>query len=221
MKKVLYSLVAFIGFVFIVSLTFKPYNGSFIVKTLPVWLLAVVAYRYRLGGSRGWLLFAGVLWGSVGDIFLDLDPQNYFVFGLGSFLVGHVLYILFFLSGFQLNKLRSGLAAVLIAFSIGMAGLLLPRIQAQDPNLVVPVMVYLTVILCMGLAAVLRQPVSSLSIYGSVVFMLSDSLIALRKFVFVEAVEGTAEGLAFSVAIMFTYYLAQFLIVEGGIRRLN
>jgi uncharacterized membrane protein YhhN len=206
--------------IFIIGLAYKPYSGSFIVKALPIWLLAVVAYRYRLGGSRGWLLFAGVLWGSIGDIFLDLDPQNYFVFGLGAFLVGHVLYILFFVSGFQLNKLRVGLATVLVAFSIGMAVILLPRIEAQDPNLVLPVMVYLTVILCMGLAAVLRQPVSSLSIYGSLVFMLSDSLIALRKFVFVDAVEGTLPGLVFSVAIMFTYYLAQYLIVEGGTRRL-
>src|ERR1043165_1305362 len=65
--------------------------GSVVVKGLSVALLAVIAFR-QLAGSDGWLLAAALLLSALGDVFLGLGGGQWFVYGLGSFLIAHLFY---------------------------------------------------------------------------------------------------------------------------------
>lgn len=76
------------------------------------------------------------------------------------------------------------------------------------------VIVYMVVLLLLVLMAFLRKPYTNnlsyrLFLFGALSFMVSDSLLALNKFY--QSFKMAA------VAIMFTYALAQLLIILGGI----
>ena len=74
-------------------------------------------------------------------------------------------------------------------------------------DLFIPVFVYMTVLLLMGITTLLSQKANKWLIIGGVSFILSDSLIGLDKFY---------QPIPFeSLFIMSTYYLAQFSLVKG------
>ncbi len=66
---------------------------------------------------------------------------------------------------------------------------------------------YLTAITLMGIFAALRAAKNKFTIYGALSFIVSDSIIAVNRFMVpVPAVD---------YIVMVTYYLALFLIVYG------
>jgi len=82
-------------------------------------------------------------------------------------------------------------------------------------NLQIPVMVYALVITLMSLQALFRygytsKPSFILVFCGAISFMISDSLLAINKFMQPLPLSG--------LAIMLTYLLAQYLIVEGVLK---
>lgn len=82
----------------------------------------------------------------------------------------------------------------------------------------IPVMVYASVIVVMTITALLRYGYTSIQSFslvfgGAIMFMISDSLLAVNKFLNPFAYAG--------FWIMATYCLAQFLIVKGIINHLN
>ena len=82
--------------------------------------------------------------------------------------------------------------------------------------MLIPVLFYMLTILTMSTAAYLRKgsvhKISyNLVLLGAVLFMVSDSILALNKFY---------KPLAFShVSIMFTYAIAQLCIVLGMLKQ--
>ena len=82
-------------------------------KTAAVALLAVLAWL--AGGSV--LLVAVLAVSALGDYFLSLDGERNFLFGLGSFLLGHVGYVVLFLPIGREPALPLGMAgtAVMLA----------------------------------------------------------------------------------------------------------
>ncbi len=158
--------------------------------------------------TRGavWLLLA-LLGCLAGDVLL-MFPGN-FVGGLAAFLVGHVFYIALFKQGIPWFAQRSALAATLVLGGCMYAWLW----QAGLPTeLRVPVAVYVLAIALMaaqalGRAHLLRTPAARQVALGACVFMLSDSLLAIDRFV---------APLPFTALwVLSAYYLAQFLIVRG------
>src|ERR1700722_3008394 len=79
------------GLIYLVTQLWQPYPGSFIVKGLSVGPLALLAF---IAGAP--MLGVALALSTLGDILLDLDPERLFVFGLGSFLVAHLVYIFVF-----------------------------------------------------------------------------------------------------------------------------
>lgn len=159
-------------------------------------------------------IIAALLFSWAGDVFL-MFPE-YFLPGLVSFLIAHVFYILAFYENLKGSKPNYPLALPFILYTLALSIFMLPHLD----EMLIPVVIYSFVITVMGVFAVLRKGnVNRKSfIYvlsGAALFILSDSTIALNKFVY----DG---GLPFArVIIMLTYLLAQYLIVAGALYHLE
>ena len=86
--------------------------------------------------------------------------------------------------------------------------------------MMIPVGVYTSVITVMGISAAIRpnsvgKESYALVLSGAVIFMLSDSTIALNKFIY------NGELPYARVVIMVTYLLAQYLIVQGCLKLIS
>ena len=197
--------LAVIALVYLISLSYEPYKGSFIIKSLPVGGLAVLVLLSH-PELAGVLVGAGLLFSAGGDIALALDRQRYFVQGLALFLVAHLFYIAALATSVQ-NLERWSLALLVLVYALLMGLWLYPSLG----KLRGPVMVYMVVIAAMGAAAALRTPFSLTLFFGAVFFILSDSLIAIDKF---------RRPIPYAqYAIMTTYYLGQFLIASNYLYR--
>ncbi len=223
-KQVLILLYLLLSITFIYS----EYNNWSTLEYLTKPLLMVVLLIYfRVSVKDPKDSFAPyIMWALVfamaGDTFLMFangeNGQSYFMLGLGSFLFTHLCYILGFL------KVRSGKSFLLrqpiwvIPFLIYIMALtyyLWPDIPAA---LQVPVAVYSLTIVTMGLVVLnLYQQIPKAAFYlllsGALLFIFSDSIIALSKF-------KSAQLNIFQprLLIMLTYLLGQFLIVAGSLR---
>lgn len=175
---------------------FKPLT-TVLILLLALALPDAVSPLYRV------LIAVGILFSLGGDIFLML-PRDAFVWGLLSFLIAHLFYIGAYVSraGWQLNWL---LLAPFILYVAGLLYLLLPQAGAMR----IPVMLYALVLMTMGwqaaaLWAVMRDIATLLAMVGALLFIASDSILALDKF--------RAPIPQRDLLIMSTYYGALLLI---------
>ncbi len=142
----------------------------------------------------------------VGDVLLMFP--GYFVPGLIAFLIAHVFYIAVFKQGQAWLPWRGALAGTL---AVGGIVYIFVALNGLPVALRVPVAAYVVVISLMaaqaiGRAQVLRDGAALAVALGAGFFMLSDSLLALNKFV-----------LPLPMAplwVLGTYYAAQILIVR-------
>jgi uncharacterized membrane protein YhhN len=188
-----------------------PHLLVIILKTLSVSLLSVAAFR-QMKGTAKYLLASALLLSSLGDFFLALRGEKYFVFGLLAFLTAHLVYITLFWQVMRMkpspaNTVQKVLIAVIVIYSVVMFWWLLP----VSNGLTVPVAVYLAIITLMMLSAILAGKSSWLIPVGAILFMLSDSLIALSRF------KHLIGGLPAHLMIWSLYYIAQYLIFRGVI----
>ncbi len=170
--------------------------------TMVVLFAALVAMDVEDPNVKTWFLVALALC-LVGDVFLML-PQDLFVFGLGSFLLGHIAYVV----GMHVDgvvAVRFGLGVLFVLVAMGVIGLrILAAVRSGDePELTGPVLAYMTVISVMVASAIGTG--RALGVAGAVSFYASDALIAWNRFV--------RETRHHHLAIMVTYHLAQFGLV--------
>jgi uncharacterized membrane protein YhhN len=176
---------------------------DWLIKILPILLLlGLVINHAKLSGSfTGLKMLIGALTFSMaGDIFLAVDRQNLFIFGLGAFFVGHCFYILAFR---PMNLLNRTMAAALIAYGTAVFNWMSPQLGA----LFIPVLAYLSIIMAMAIMAWSSVKKNKWLVLGAMSFVISDSLIGIDKFVSPIPYAG--------LAIMVTYYLAQYSLVRG------
>ncbi len=171
---------------------------SVILKSVP--LLCLMAWVRLTGRDRyAALIFAGLLFSLAGDILLEISA-DLFVPGLIAFLIGHGWYIIAFLSitrDLNWPRLLPFAAWVSVAYL-----LLYPSLK----GLAVPVAAYVIVIGAMlwRSATTLTVPVLRwqwLALIGAILFGLSDTLLAFKKF------NGLIIGPSFT--IMTLYWLGQ------------
>ena len=203
-KTWLYIFGAF-AVLFIGLLPFEPYPGNFVIKAIPAISLAVLAF-IAVSGSRGKLLFTALLFCAAADIALELAGGKYFVAGLGLFLVAHIFFIITFSRDFKFQKAKIPVIILLIVYSKMMAFVLTPSLK----EMAIPVYIYMAAIMLMGIFASLRAARNDFTLYGAIAFIVSDSVIAINKFMMPVP--------AADYIIMITYYLALFLIVFGFLR---
>lgn len=129
---------------------------------------------------RNWVC-AALLLSMCGDIALMFEGERAFLAGLGSFLLAHGLFVWAFLA--EGGGLPPAWSAIPVLAGLGFFVWLLPRTGA----LKVPVMVYGAALTAMTIVAAARaetrmDPSGWLAVLGAVVFMFSDSALAVRQF---------------------------------------
>jgi uncharacterized membrane protein YhhN len=149
------------------------------LKTAAIGLL--VPLPLLAGAALPFLLPAAFLFSALGDLFLALkgDPRN-FMRGLGAFLASHLFYIAVML---PLASAPDTLALKATSLAIGIGALALYWSLAPTlGRMKLPVGAYLVVILVMALTALAIPEGAPLLGLGAVLFVISDSTIALDKF---------------------------------------
>ena len=204
--KVLLGLSLLFAAVYTYGLQWGLYPEKPFLKAPVILLLAVYAFLNTQGRTRLLLTFALVL-SSLGDVFLALHPK-YFVPGLVSFLVAHLFYIWLFLGSKQrsLTVKDMTVGGILALYGIGLVSWLYPNLGPMTA----PVIAYATVLLIMGFTARLGNFSGSIVFIGALIFIASDSGIAITKFA------GADEWLGY--VTWSAYVLAQYLIVFGVVR---
>ena len=184
---------------------FEPYSFSWLIKILPFIFLFSACYQHLKQDIPKLKIFiVGLIFCVGGDIFLALDRGGLFVFGLGSFLIGHLFYIAAML---PIEKKSVSFIALIIVYGAAMFSLIQPGLDA----LFVPVAIYMFVLLTMTATTILTKSTNKWLIIGGVSFAVSDSLIGINKFY---------TPIPHShVWIMITYYLAQYSLTRGFLTR--
>ncbi len=188
---------------------------EFIAK--PAVMVCLFAWLSGTAGLQGALLWfgIGILFSLAGDIAL-LSIDRYFMLGLVAFLLAHIAYLI----GFNSPPPDSpGVWAFVIAIVLGLSVMRLLRrlisgVRMTNARLVMPVIIYSTVITLMLLSALLTlsnpawaaTPALLVSL-GAFLFYLSDIILAWNKFV-----SPIKNSRMLNIGI---YHLAQIAIVVG------
>jgi uncharacterized membrane protein YhhN len=179
--------------------SFKPLTMVFII------LIAVLDGN-PLSPTYQVLIIVGLLVSLVGDVFLMLPDDKYFMPGLFSFLVAHILYVV----AFTVEMNRTTPIWYIIPFVL--YGVIIMRVLWADLDgmrMRIPVLLYLAAILIMAWQAANRwidgrQDSALLAMIGAYFFIASDSALAIDRF-----------KVAFRTApfwVLSTYFVAQWLI---------
>ncbi|MEI7592068.1 MAG: lysoplasmalogenase [Actinomycetes bacterium] len=172
-------------------------------------LIGVAASLTTTDESMRVAFVIALLFSLLGDVFLMVPEQkwpatNLFVFGLASFLLGHLAYISgLVLSGVTASALVVG--AVLVLATMATIGRrIFAAVRASDePALAVPVAAYIAVISVMVICAF--GTLNPFAIFGAVLFYTSDALIAWNRF--------NHRYFWGGVAITVTYHLGQIGLI--------
>lgn len=193
------------GFSYLATQSFQPFPGGVLLKVLSVGTLAAIAFR-----ASSVILGMALAFSSLGDALLDLDPGRFFIGGLLAFLVAHLIYIALFVR----NRIRTlkpkrwqwTLMAAVLIYSILLSQWLAPSLG----SLVGPVMLYVCVITVMAVSAILAGFSTPWVCSGVILFLISDSILAVNKFKLPVPMGG--------YLIWATYYFAQYGISVGFLR---
>jgi uncharacterized membrane protein YhhN len=172
------------------------------LATALVLLLAVLAPAPVSGVYRG-LVALGLALSLAGDVFLML-PRDRFVAGLASFLAAHLCYIAAFASQ---SQPPSYFVPIVVLAAYG--AVLLRLLWRHLGRLKAPVLAYALVLLGMAWMAAEQwneaaSPRAFLALAGAVLFVVSDSALALDRFR--RRIPGA------QAIILATYWAAQALI---------
>ncbi len=219
-KKSIYSFVVFYSLIVICDLIgssdeiYNPIRYFTKPSILGALLIFSLVYKTVLPKSTYYILFLALVFSLSGDVLLLFsgDSKEVFIAGLASFLIAHMMYIFIFVKK-KNEKLKKRYTFIV---SIVLGGLLFSLLYSRLAEMLIPVGVYMVVILIMFNAAYLRKDIVSrdsfnLVFVGAMFFMLSDSLLAINMFY--------KQFFLGNVFIMFTYAIAQFLIVYGVLKQ--
>jgi len=219
-QKTLLFVYCAIGLLYLVA---DNVGWPYLAITTKPMLLSTLLFYFLSANKRNHSVFSksiigGLIFSFIGDSLLLFEGELFFVFGLLSFLVTHLFYTRAFLNLadskfrtlFTKRKIATGLFVLLLIS-------LMAFLWSDLGDLRWPVLIYSSVISMMCLAAYhLKGAVSTkiftLIFFGALLFMFSDSMIALDKF------KTGQLNLPFPrLLIMIPYIVAQLMIVQGSI----
>ncbi len=225
MKK---SLLFLFFFLSVLTLGGEYFQHSLLIFSTKPLLLTILSIFFFLESKAlplpfRWYLFAGLVFSIAGDTFLMFVEnsegfEHFFLFGLGSFLMTHLCYLRGFLS---LSKPKGWLRQrpwILLFFLLYLIGNCIFLWPDLPKDLRIPVVVYSTAIIAMtagalNLKGLLPDAAFTLLMSGILLFVCSDSIIALNKF------KSSQLSLPLPrLLIMVPYLIGQYLIVMGSLK---
>ena len=212
MEKSKIALLVFltVSFLDIVGILYKIPVLIHIFK--PLILLSLITL-YALSVSKINKMYVLALICSIlGDVFLMFEGELYFIIGLISFLLAHLLFINIVIKEIKKNTIKNIIIAAfpfVIVFS-----LLIFRLKNSLGGMLFPVIIYGITIATFGTVSLInfREKKSMKSIFmlfGAIIFMISDSVLAINKFY--------EQAHIFEIIVMATYVLAQYFIYRAMI----
>ncbi len=178
----------------------------------PLTLIALLAAAALQGATEStagvWLLVA-LFFGAIGDVALLSDSLRRFRAGVAAFLVGHLAYLVCFVTlGLPLPGWSWLVVVVVLLSSVATRGVVPATHTLAGLTLSLPVAVYTLVIGAMAVTAWFTgEPLIAL---GATIFVASDATLSVDKFV---------RSLPRAhLAVMMTYHVGQALIVLGVLR---
>jgi uncharacterized membrane protein YhhN len=217
MKKIGLALFIVMSVAELVAVTFDFRMMHTIAK--PLLLPTLIIYFISSVTTRNFYFQSALIFCWAGDVLLMFQgAEIFFILGLVAFLIGHLFYMISYQQlrdsdkhgGVLLNTQKLRYSMPIVLAGTGLVTILFPHLG----GLKIPVMIYALVLTLMVLQALFRFGFTSrksfaLVFVGAVFFMVSDSVLAINKFMH-------ALPMA-SLTIMITYITAQFLIVQGAI----
>ena len=180
----------------------QPFLALF--KTLPIGLLILMVLKARSQlQSRAFitLLFA-LSFSAIGDVLLALDTGQLFIGGLAAFFVSHAFYIITVL---PIKNWRLDVVFLYLFLAIIVFCLFYPNLN----DMLIPVLFYMLVLIIMASLTWMTDKSNGFLVLGGAVFVISDSILGLNRF-YLEIAHA-------DIAIMITYYIAQFFLINGFI----
>jgi uncharacterized membrane protein YhhN len=177
---------------------------------MPILILYVFVYSAGVISLPRLLLALALIFSWIGDVILLWQGEElYFLMGLGAFLVAQVLYAITLNKASNI-KLKFELKPLIPLLLY--AGLLLFALVKNSGQMAPAIVVYGICIITMLAIARLRRWATNtesyrLAFYGAFFFVISDSVLALNKFVF--------DIPAASFFVMGTYIVAQYYLMKG------
>lgn len=185
-----------------------------IAVTKPTLLVSLIAFYLQKGFKTllypQKLFLFGLVFSLIGDVLLI--GNNFFIYGLGAFLMAQLAYTFaFFRSNYGQKGLiqkKPILAGLIFTYTVAIIYFL----KDSSGELLPAIVVYATVISLMLIAAINRKDVArkesfTLVTIGALSFVASDTLLAINKFY-------DSFSLA-NILVMLTYGIAQYLLVVG------
>jgi uncharacterized membrane protein YhhN len=200
-----------ICFLYLLLLLLGKEDMAWWLKPLLIpFLISIVAISHKFPTQKTLLLALFFSW--IGDVLLLFSDKHslFFIFGLGSFLIAHLLYVFLFHKQTKINrnKIYLRFIPIVVIYLLGILSILWSSLNEMK----IPVSLYAFVISTMLLMSIKayfewKKPANLLVLIGAVLFVVSDSILAINKFYTPIPIS--------SLLIMSTYLGAQFCISKA------
>jgi uncharacterized membrane protein YhhN len=201
---VLVSIIDIIGIIFKIPMVIFVFKPLILSSLLVLYLLSVVLWNK--------MYILALIFSFLGDIFLLFSGELFFILGLISFLIAHILFIKIVVGSIQKTSILKIIVST-IPFLI-LFILFLFILKDSFGELLIPVIIYGITISIFGITSLIyyseeKSTGALLMLFGALVFIISDSVLAINKFYL--------PTLYFEITIMLTYVLSQYFIYKSMI----
>ena len=175
MKKSFYIIYFISAIVYVTAYYNEQFIITSIVKPIPI-LLLLISINKNTNYNK--LIANGLFFSLIGDILL-MKTVNLFFYGLVSFLIAHIFYIVAFIK----NSNKIAWLSCLPFYTYGIAIFLFLKPSLGDMEL--PVAIYIFIITTMLWRSFVQRKTTKMAAWafaGALFFIISDSLIAIYRF---------------------------------------
>lgn len=209
LRTLLLAGITIMATIYIFFIPSEPTSFKIFMKLIPMALIILYAIRTRsfLPPNYKRIIIAGIFVCMIAD-----GVIYWFLAGLLTFFIGHIFYIFAF-SLIVRDAMPKWTAALLLLYGALMASWIAgSQFQSGEYTLGIAIIAYISIILLMGWMAIrTRLP---LAIIGALLFIFSDSVLAIDRFVYDVPYR--------DAFVMVSYYAAQLFIAASiGSRVVN
>ena len=177
----------------------------------------LMAFLISFKGKSNSLVYLALLFSFIGDLLLSKSGEIFFLLGMLAFIGTHICNGILF-ARLQKDKLGRGWGTLIaICLLLGFSAFVFSKIKPNLGNFEAPIIFYMFIICLMAVLAagtVQNRSIRTISIKfiipGALFFVLSDTILAVNKFLYQNPLH--------DIIVMLTYGLAQYLLVKGFIK---